>query len=41
MIIRRTSPAFAELGPLIAELSGDRAAVSEMADVAMAPYRRK
>ncbi|MBO0915504.1 GNAT family N-acetyltransferase [Streptomyces sp. NBC_00257] len=33
------SPAFAELGPLLGELSGDRAAASETADTAMAPYR--
>ncbi|MEV4251523.1 GNAT family N-acetyltransferase [Streptosporangium canum] len=35
------SPAFAELGPILGELSGDRAAVSETADAAMAPYRPK
>ncbi|MEU7565051.1 GNAT family N-acetyltransferase [Streptomyces fradiae] len=35
------SPAFAELGPLLGELSGDRAAVSETAHAAMAPYRPK
>ncbi|MFD3352859.1 GNAT family N-acetyltransferase [Streptomyces fradiae] len=35
------SPAFAELGPLLGELSGDRAAASEAADAAMAPYRPK
>ncbi|MGE9697833.1 GNAT family N-acetyltransferase [Streptomyces sp. CH6] len=33
------SPAFAELGPLLGELSGDRAAAYESADAAMAPYR--
>ncbi|MFI0990239.1 GNAT family N-acetyltransferase [Streptomyces exfoliatus] len=33
------SPAFAELGPLLGEPSGDRAAASETADTAMAPYR--
>jgi GNAT superfamily N-acetyltransferase len=33
------SPAFAELGPLLGELSGDRAAAFETADTAMAPYR--
>ncbi|MEV5333635.1 GNAT family N-acetyltransferase [Streptomyces werraensis] len=33
------SPVFAELGPVLGELSGDRAAASETADTAMAPYR--
>jgi ribosomal protein S18 acetylase RimI-like enzyme len=33
------SPAFAELGPVLGELSGDRAAASEAADAALAPYR--
>ncbi|MGW7412005.1 GNAT family N-acetyltransferase [Streptomyces sp. NPDC054863] len=33
------SPAFAELGPLLGELSGDRAAASASAEEAMAPYR--
>ncbi|MFF4675140.1 GNAT family N-acetyltransferase [Streptomyces sp. NPDC001279] len=33
------SPAFAELGPIFDELSGDRAAASEAVDAATAPYR--
>lgn len=33
------SPAFAELSPVLAELSGDRAAAAEAADRAMAPHR--
>ncbi|MFF5672238.1 GNAT family N-acetyltransferase [Streptomyces hygroscopicus] len=33
------SPAFAELGPVLGELSGDRAAASAAADAAIAPYR--
>ncbi|WP_432161270.1 GNAT family N-acetyltransferase [Streptomyces sp. NRRL F-5630] len=36
---RDPSPAFAELGPLLGELSGDRAAAYESADAAMARYR--
>ncbi|WP_395570696.1 GNAT family N-acetyltransferase [Streptomyces sp. BK79] len=35
------SPALAELGPVLGELSGDRAAMAADADVAMAPYRPK
>lgn len=35
------SPAFAELGPILGELSGDRAAMAAAADAAMAPYRPK
>ncbi|MFB7591895.1 GNAT family N-acetyltransferase [Streptomyces sp. NPDC056169] len=33
------SPAFAEIGPMLGELSGDRAAAYAAADAAMAPYR--
>ncbi|GLY66679.1 GNAT family N-acetyltransferase [Amycolatopsis taiwanensis] len=33
------SPAFAELGPILGELSGDRAAASAAAEQAVAPYR--
>ncbi|GCD95996.1 GNAT family N-acetyltransferase [Embleya hyalina] len=33
------SPVFAELGPILRELGGDRAAASANADAAMAPYR--
>lgn len=33
------SPVFAEIGPVLGELSGDRAAASEAADTALAPYR--
>ncbi|MFF9685474.1 GNAT family N-acetyltransferase [Streptomyces sp. NPDC014623] len=36
---RDPSPAFAELGPVLGELSGDRAAASAAADAAVAPYR--
>ncbi|MDV5148170.1 GNAT family N-acetyltransferase [Streptomyces sp. SBC-4] len=33
------SPVFAELGPILGELSGDRAAASAAADAAVAPHR--
>ncbi|NLU70954.1 GNAT family N-acetyltransferase [Streptomyces sp. HNM0574] len=33
------SPAFAELGPLLGALAGDRASAAEAADAAVAPYR--
>ncbi|MFF2964095.1 GNAT family N-acetyltransferase [Streptomyces sp. NPDC057963] len=33
------SPAFAELGPILGELSGDRVAASASAEQAVAPYR--
>lgn len=36
---RDLSPAFAELAPLLSELSGDRAAASAAADAAIAPHR--
>ncbi|NJQ17034.1 GNAT family N-acetyltransferase [Streptomyces bohaiensis] len=36
---RDPSPAFAELGPILAELSGDRAPAAAAADAAMAPHR--
>lgn len=35
------SPAFAELGPILDELGGDRAVMAATADAAMTPYRPK
>ncbi|MBE1577055.1 GNAT family N-acetyltransferase [Amycolatopsis roodepoortensis] len=35
------SPAFAEVGPMLSELSGDRAAAAEAAEAALAPHRSK